>query len=494
MNIPGFSLRRAYLIARRDFLGYVRTWGFWLTTFGPLIMIGLIFLAPVVMSKSEPTRYATILDETGIHGAAIENLARTENDRVMESAIREFSKFAVKTEDRDAFEKIISEQGTDAAIAYIRKENPSIIGRYLKLPQNKLQFAAPPASNIEDIKPYVLGDKLINMDGKQVKLYGALHIYEEDGEIKTDFWTTSVVSNSFVNLANRYFSRLSVDKYLDSAGLSRDALKVAETKAPNVISYNPAKLETGVGGQALTFEDTFPYLVAGMLSMLLWLTIFTGAYMLLVSMVEEKINKVLEMLLASTRFSEIFVGKLVGVGALTLASLSPWILLGVFGLFGAAQLGDSAVINGLAIALDQKMMIFLPIFLVLGFVFYGSIFIALGSLAESMQDASTLMTPMMLLMTACILIVPLGMSTPDSPILFAAQWFPFSAPFAAIVRLPADPPLWQTLGSIFSLVFTTVVIVWLWSRMFQHGVLTGGGIASVKDWFARTILRKKPSK
>lgn len=493
MNFPGFSFRRAYLIARRDFLGYVRTWGFWLTTFGPLIMIGLIILAPIVMSKSEPTRYATILDETGIHGAAIETLARTENDRVMEMAVREFSKFTVKTEDRDAFDKIIEEQGVDAAIAYIRKENPNI-GRYLNFPQSKFKFAEPPASNIEDIKPYVLGNKLIQTGGEQVKLYGALHIYEKEGSIKADFWTTSVVSNSFVNLANRYFSRLTVDEYLTSAGLSRDALKVAETKAPNVISYNPGKLETDVGGQALTFEDSYPYLVAGMLSMLLWLTIFTGAYMLLVSMVEEKINKVLEMLLASTRFSEIFVGKLVGVGALTLASLSPWILLGVFSIIGASQLGDSAVIDGLAIALDQKMIIFLPIFLVLGFVFYGSIFIALGSLAESMQDASTLMTPMMLLMTACILIVPLGMSTPDSPILFAAQWFPFSAPFAAIVRLPADPPLWQTLGSIFSLIFTTIVIVWLSSRMFQHGVLTGGGVASVKDWFARTIFRRKPSK
>lgn len=493
MNIPGFSLRRAYLIARRDFLGYVRTWGFWLTTFGPLIMISLIILAPMVMSKSEPTRYATILDETGIHGVAIENLDRTENDQILETAVRAFSKAAIKSDGRDEFEKILSEQGTDAAVDHIREKSP-YIGRYLKLPQSKLKFAAPPESAIEGIKPYVLGDKLIKVNGGEAKLYGALHIYEKDGLVKVDFWTTSIVSNSLVNLTNRYFSRLSGDSYLQNAGLSRTALRVAETKAPNVISYNPAKLETGIGGQALTFADSFPYVVAGMLSVLLWLTIFTGAYMLLVSMVEEKINKVLEMLLASTRFSEIFVGKLVGVGALTLASLSPWVILGVLGLFGASQIGDSAVIDGLAIALDQKMITFLPIFLVLGFVFYGTIFIALGSLAESMQDASTLMTPMMLLMTACILIVPLGMSTPDSPILFAAQWFPFSAPFAAIIRLPADPPLWETLGSVFSLVFFSIVTIWAASRMFQHGVLTSGGVTSIKDWFARTIYRRKPSK
>ena len=493
MSMPGFNFKRAYLIARRDFLGYVRTWGFWLTTFGPLLMIAFIVIAPIVMSKSEPTRYATILDETGVHGVAIERLAQTENDRLMEAAVKEISKLTVSQENKEEFEKVLSEQGTDAAIAYIKEKSPNV-GRYLNFPQSKLKFAPPPAANIDDIKTYVLGEKLIDMGGEKVKLHGAMHIYEENGEIEADFWTESVVSNSLVNLTNRYFARLSGDSYLDSGGLTRAELRVAENKAPNVKSFNPAKLATSAGGQALTFDDSFPYLVAGMLSMLLWLTIFTGAYMLLVSMVEEKINKVLEMLLASTRFSEIFVGKLVGVAALTLASLTPWILLGAIGLFGASQMGDSAVADGLAIALDQKMVIFLPIFLVLGFVFYGSIFIALGSLAESMQDASTLMTPMMLLMTACILVVPLGMSTPDSPIIFAAQWFPFSAPFAAIIRLPADPPLWQTLGSVFSLVFSTMIIVWLSSRMFQHGVLTGGGVTGVKDWFARTILRRKPSK
>lgn len=493
MTFPGFSFRRAYLIARRDFLGYVRTWGFWLTTFGPFIMIFLLLLAPIVMSKSEPTRFSVILDETGIHGPAIERLATTENDRIMEAAVREFSKFTVKTTDRPEFNKILSDEGTDAAIAYIKKSNPKL-ARYVNFPQSKMRFAPAPASDIESIKPYIMGEKPFFADGEQVKLHGVLHIYEEDGEIEADFWTTSVVSNSVVNLSNRYFSRLSGDAYLSDAGLSRTGLRTIERAAPNVVTYNPAKLATDVGGQALTFEDSFPLIVAGMLSILLWLTIFTGAYMLLVSMVEEKINKVLEMLLASTRFSEIFVGKLVGVGALTIASLSPWMILGAIGLFGASQFGDSAVVGGLSIALDQKMIIFLPIFLFLGFVFYGTIFIALGSLAESMQDASTLMTPMMLLMTACIIIVPVGMSTPDSPIVFLAQWFPFSAPFAAIIRLPADPPLWETLGSVFSLVVSTALIMWLSARMFQHGVLAGGGVATIKNWLARTILQRKPSK
>ena len=150
--------------------------------------------------------------------------------------------------------------------------------------------------------------------------------------------------------------------------------------------------------------------------------------MLLMSMVEEKINKVLEMLLASTRFSEIFFGKLIGVAALTIASLLPWIIMGALGFYFALTFGDGAVADGLSQAISTKMLVFLPIFFLLGYVFYGSIFIALGAMAESMQDASTLMTPMVLLLTACILVVPVGIAYPDSPVLIAAQYIPFLRP------------------------------------------------------------------
>ena len=493
MNIPGFSVRRAYLIARRDFLGYVRTWGFWLTTFGPFIGLFLLMLAPTLMSKSEPTRYSTIFDETGVHGAAIIKQVAWENDRAIESKLITYVNLSLKMENRGQFNKILKDQGVDEALAYIQDSNP-LFGRKFSIPENKLKFAEPPADNIDDIKSYILGEEMLEIEGQKFKLYGALHIYEKEGKTVADYWTTSVISNDVVNLTDRYFSAIASDAYLETGGLTRKALRTVERRALNVGTFSPAKTLSETGSQAITGEDSLPLMVAAMLALLLWLTIFTGAYMLLVSMVEEKINKVLEMLLASTRFSEIFVGKLVGVAALTLTSLAPWLIMGTIGILYASQLTDSAAIEGIRAVVDQKMVIFLPIFLVLGFVFYGSIFIALGSLAESMQDASTLMTPMMLLMTACILVVPLGINTPDAPILMAAQWFPFSAPFAAIIRLPSDPPLWETLSSVLSLIVSTMVIIWASSRMFQHGVLTGGGVTSVKDWFSRTILRRKPSK
>jgi ABC-2 type transport system permease protein len=90
-----------------------------------------------------------------------------------------------------------------------------------------------------------------------------------------------------------------------------------------------------------------------------------------------------------------------------------------------------------------------------------------------------------------IWIVPYGISNPDSPILTFASLFPLSAPFAALVRLPSDPPLWELILSTIFLAMLTIGVIALASRVFRFGVLSGSGAKAVTDWFKRTILRQK---
>ena len=491
LKFPKMSARRTLLIARRDFLGYVKTWGFWLTALGPFF--GIIFgvLMPFLMAKSEPIVYAAILDETGAHGAAIERLLDEETERGLVYNLRDLAQFTVPRDKKVEFENLLSEQGSGPAREYIQKQIPPFFTRFIDLPERKLEFVPAPAQNMDALKPYLVDGKQISVDGTMQTLSGVLHLYEEGGILKAEYWSTAPTKSALIGLTNSYFRTAAQDIYLESGGLTSIDLSAERSGAVTARSFNPAKTAEGEGGQKVTATDRIPYYVAAVFSVILWFTVFTGAYMLLVSMVEEKINKVLEMLLASTRFSEIFFGKLLGVAALTLASLLPWIILGVGGFFLAMQFGDGAIAAGLAAAISAKMLTFLVIFFVLGYVFYGSMFIALGALAESMQDASTLMTPMVLLLTACIMVVPIGIAYPDSPLLAAAQWFPFSAPFAALIRLPSDPPLWETLGSVAVLIASSTLVVWLSARLFQHGVLSGGGMASVKAWFGRKIKRTK---
>lgn len=489
MSVFAISFRRTFIIARRDFLGYIKTWGFWLTALGPFLGIIFGIMFPLIMSQSEPTRYATILDETGLHANAIEEQLIANNTRELENMLRSAARIAIPQKDKDAFNKVLDEQGVEAAREMILKTSP-VMAKVLNLPDTKLVFVRPPANNIEALKPYVLGENKFTFENQEQSLTGVLHIYTKDGATKAEYWSTSP-DKELVNLADTYFANKASEDYLASAGLSREDVLKIRKNALEVSTFNPAKQRDENGKQIATIKDRIPYFFAAAMSMILWFAVFTGAYMLLMSMVEEKINKVLEMLLATTRFSEIFLGKLLGVAALTLASLLPWIILGGIGLYGATQFADGAIADGLAKAMSLEMFIFLPVFFILGYVFYGSMFIALGALAESMQDASTLMTPMVLLLTACIMIVPIGIAYPDSPLLTAAAWFPFSAPFAAVIRLPSDPPLWETFGSMAVLIAASFFVIWGSTRLFRYGVLSGGGMASVKAWFSRVVLRRK---
>ncbi len=492
MTIPKINLRRTYLIARRDYLGYVKTWGFWISFFMPFIFgaLGLLFsLADIDIS---PVRYEAIIDETGQHKAGIVQYYEKDiSGEFEEDMLKSLAKIMG---DKKALEleTILKTQGLEAGKAYMDKQVPGLSAQ-IKNPEGKMVFIDPPSRDITELKTIVTDGRPITYEGEEVKLNGFMHIYEKDG-LKADYWSPNFNNPPAVKLIERYFRRQAVNAYLDSGGLSSEGYSAARKSALDVKSFDPSKADTGgEGDQAVTDKDTLPYIFAGILAGILWLTVFSGAYMLLTSMLEEKLNKLMEMMLASTRFSEIIFGKLLGVAALTITAMLPYILIGLAAIIGVLflGLGGPEVSEAIKNTFTAKMVSFFFIFLVLGYVFYGAFFIALGALAESMQDAQTLTTPIMLVLTACIFIVPFGIQSPDSPIVTIASWFPLSAPFAMIVRLPSDPPLWELCLSALFLAVLSIGVIMLAERIFRYGVLSGSGVKGAKDWFMRAILRRK---
>ncbi len=442
--IPQLNLRRVYLIARRDFLGYIKTWGFWISFLMPFVLFTVAFFAARLDINVDPVRYEAILDETGQH----------------EMAIRDYDQAQ-------------------------RPELPIELPQG-QMPANKNIYVSPPADNIDALKNYLTGQNKFEVDGKAVKLSALLHIYEGPSGVKADYWADNINNQRLKNVSNRYFRKIAEGKYLGAAGLSSDGLSEARAAAIKVNVFDPGK--SGEGGQAVTFIDRIPNLVSVAATMLLWLTIFSGAYMLLTSMLEEKLNKLLEMMLSTTRLSEIMIGKLIGVAALTITAMLPYIVLMLAGaVFFLASPVGAAVLQ----AITPKLIFFFILFLALGYLFYGALFIAMGSLAESMQDAQTLTTPIMLVLSACVMVIPLSLNSPDSPLLTFATWFPLSAPFAAIARLHLDPPWWELLLSASFLFLMSLLVIWIAGRIFRYGILSGAGVKGVSDWFKRAVLRRK---
>ena len=490
MTLPALNFRRVLLIARRDYFGYIKTWGFWISFVLPFILGGLFIGAQLLGINVTPTRYETILDNTGQHASAILKMDAERQDELAAMLLDGVGQTILNDDDKEKLQTLIDEQGIEGAKDFIDTKIPGASKKLNSL-ESKLIFVPSPARDIAALKPYLRGEKTLNYEGKDVKLNGVLHIYN-DGELKADYWSSNVTDNPVERLARDYFQDIAVVKYLETGGLNKAELKAVQTHSLDITSYDPTKEETTDGtGQEVTATDRIPYLVAFALSMFLWLTVFSGAYMLLTSMLEEKMNKLLEMMLATTRFSEIIMGKLLGVAGLTVTAILPYIIMGIVGVVGFIFYGDPEIAQGLIQAFSLKMIVFFLIFLVLGYIFYGALFIALGALAESMQDAQTLTTPIMFVLMGAMFVVPIGLRSPDSPLLIFASWFPLSSPFAMIMRLPSDPPLWQLITSVGVLFVCTIGVVMLAGRIFRFGVLSGSGVKVATDWFKRTILRRK---
>jgi ABC-2 type transport system permease protein len=463
--LPSISLRRVWLVARRDYLGYVKTWGFWISFFLPFIFGILGFAAATAGVDLTTTRYEAVLDETG-QGIGEDILADWRSERL--AKYREELSILPEVARAEALKEMETRQDTD------------------------LVFVDPPANTMEDLQPWLRGEQLLNVDDKTVPLSGLLQIYiDSNNQTRARYWSRNVNSIRVPGIARNYFQKQSRAEYLEAAGLNLSGLAEASTVAP-IDVFDPTKaLGEDEEAQAVTRTDQIPYFIAAAASAFLWLTVFSGAYMLLTSMLEEKLGKLMEMMLATTQFGEIMLGKLVGVAMLTITAMAPYILLAVAGIIAVMTLGPPEVVEGVRQAVTLKMLIFFPVFLILGYVLYGSLFIALGSLSESMQDAQTLTVPIMIVLTVCVLVVPAGLDNPNAPLVVFASWFPLSAPFAAIVRVPADPSWLTLIGSALLMLVTTILISWLASRIFRHGILSGSGVKPLGAWFRRTVLRQK---
>ena len=485
--LPKFS--RVWLIAMRDFIGYVKTVGFWLSFIFPIIGAALGFAFANADIDLSPPKYEAVLDETGYHGERLVQYQRDADEETRKAAVQALGSLLPKDE-RDGFKSFVEENGADAGLARLR-ERGSAGAEQLKLPQPSLIFVEPPATSLETLRPYLDGTSKITVDGKPQTLNGVVVIRGTRDAPEAQYWTRNFNNAPAERLLNRYLRSLAQERYLETGGLTREGYTEALAGRTRVEVFDPTKpADAGEDDAAVSAWDRAPYFVGAGLGFFLLMTIFAGSVALLTSMIEEKMNKLLEMMLASAKFSEIMLGKMLGAALLTLASLAPYLIVAIGGVVGFLLFGNAEQVSAIKDAFPPSTIIISLVYLVLGYAFYATILIALGALAQSMQDAQTLSVPMVMVMFVGMLVIMYGMNAPDSaPIVFASI-LPLTSPFAMMIRLASDPPLWQVLLSIALLFGSVVGVMWLCARIFRFGLLSGAGVGAIGGWFKRTVLRR----
>jgi len=458
-------MRNIYLIFRRDFLGYVKAWGFWLSLAAvPLfLIIGASF--GYFAASSSPVRYYTVIEPASAIAEAID---------------AEFT----RSEQRAAEE----------AAAVAEQMNVPVGGEEIAgAAQRKFIRVDAPARTIEDLRPYLLGEKKVSGPQGEKPLFAAF-ILAEDGSA-LQYWSTDVNVSALRYSAETAMRDLGRRDALIAAGLSADFLRKVDDAALPVTEFRVrGEAEPADGGSEVTMADRAPAIVAVALSYFLWLMVFSIIQYLLMGTIEERSNKIFDTLLTSVKLPELLAGKLLAVFAVTSTMMLSWTLFSVVGsIYAATQIPGlmDTIQPFIAVLTDPALIIPALISFMLGYVLYGAIFMALGSLCDTIQEAQTLLSPMMILLMLPMFAIFIAFNDPGSPVIDYASWVPLFTPFLLILRMPQDPPLWEILIQMGIMALTTAVIVWLSTKVYRAGAVHGAGIGELGGMI-KSALGMKP--
>lgn len=212
--------------------------------------------------------------------------------------------------------------------------------------------------------------------------------------------------------------------------------------------------------------------------------------------IEEKSNRIIEVLASSAKPFEIMMGKVIGIGFVGLTQIIFWLLLG-FGLLtllGPLIFGDPESVKGMTEMaqaqggnmMDQTQGLSIPgvdITLVLGFLFYfimgyftyATFFAGVGAAVDNEQDAAQLQLPVTLPIILAIMITPQIMNNPDSTLAVVLSIVPLTSPLIMIVRIAAtNVPIIEIIASAVALIGFFFVAVWVSAKIYRIGILMTG--------------------
>jgi len=260
---------------------------------------------------------------------------------------------------------------------------------------------------------------------------------------------------------------------LQEAGLPADEVSRALRTPTTGLSVE----RLGQGGVA--HQDVLAGIAIALCFVLYMMFIIYGQ-VIVRGVLEEKNSDIVEVLVSSVRPSELMLGKVVGIEAVSLTQIGIWAvtigLLSLYGLSGAAVAFSEAGIDigGFSVPILKIGAAFL-VFFVLGFTLYASCFAAVGALVGDDQQAQQMNFPVMLLIIVPFVLAFSGVNTPDAGWLAAASLFPFFSPILMVVRITTGvAAAWEVVTSLVLVVLTTLGVVWIAGRIYRVGILMKG--------------------
>jgi ABC-2 type transport system permease protein len=217
---------------------------------------------------------------------------------------------------------------------------------------------------------------------------------------------------------------------------------------------------------------------------MLYMMIAIYGSMIMNGFVEDKMSKVMEVMLSIAKPRDILLGKVLGVLLTSLTQVALWVLI----IYGAAHFRPEMMI--LLKGAPKAMLAWALLYFLLGYLVYALMMAAAGSLCQTLQDAQQAVLPIMLPILGTMTMMPAVLREPDGTIALVLSLVPLTSPVAMPAMLGmADIPAWQIAASLASLGVFLAFLSWGSSKIFRLSILSSGGKPSIRTIMA--LLRTR---
>lgn len=350
---------------------------------------------------------------------------------------------------------------------------------------------------------------------KSEKYYALLHIptnilTTNRAEMISDKQITFDIKNLVTNRIENIIEGEKRKQVIDETGVPDLEKKLSATKTN--ISVETIKM--GDKGEAVKSSTEIAMAIGYAAGFLIYMFVFIYGTMVMRGVMEEKSNRIVEVIISSVKPFQLLFGKIVGIGLVGLTQIAIWIILGtaittslaafvgggsaetatqaqnIMSTQGIDQMASAApakenmtleiihLIGNLNIPLIVSSLFF---YFICGFILYASFMGAIGSAVDSDEDAQQLMMPVMMPLIFSIIILFAVAKNPEGPLAFWASIIPLTSPVIMMVRIPFGVPAWQIILSMVILLGTILGSIWMAGKIYRTGILMYGKKVNLKE-------------
>ncbi|HKI79318.1 MAG TPA: ABC transporter permease [Ignavibacteriaceae bacterium] len=285
--------------------------------------------------------------------------------------------------------------------------------------------------------------------------------------VKIELRSKSTANFKDVKNFEQAFNETRINLQLKKKGIDTSLMRMINS------NVNLKAIKINKEGKATESDFLIVFFSSFIFIILLMLMILSSGGMLIRSLLEEKSNRLIEILVSSCTPSQLLGGKILGLSALGLFQIAIWALMGI------VLVGSSAV----TLETFENIPLLL-IYFILGYVFYTAIFVGVGSIVSTEQEAQQITSYMSMILILPIVFAITTIQEPNSNFVHILSYFPLTTPSIMLLRLNASTvPISEIIITLSILILSILIMIIISSKIFRIGILSYGKRPSLRELY-----------